>query len=332
VADGLVPFAEGTDAGGSIRIPAAWCGVYGYKASFGRVPFVMRPNAFGPTTPFVFEGPITRTVDDAALVLTALAGPDPRDPFSLDERLDFTSATGRSLQGMRIAYSADLDIFPVEEAIRQTVGEAVQAFKEAGASVEPVRVGLQRSQGELSDLWCRLALTLTLPALADMKEGGLDLLGEHRADLPPLFLEWAERCADYDLGDLSRDQAMRTEVYDAIEGVLTDYDLLVTPTLACMPVPNRDDGDTTGPTEIDGEPVDPLIGWCLTYVTNFSGHPSCSIPAGLVDGLPVGMQIVGRRNADADVLAASAVFERLRPWQGDYEICARRPLSAVGAS
>ena len=332
VADGLVPFAEGTDAGGSIRIPAAWCGVYGYKASFGRVPFVMRPNAFGPTTPFVFEGPITRTVDDAALVLTAIAGPDPRDPFSLDEKLDFTSATGRSLQGMRIAYSADLDVFPVEEAIRQTVGEAVQAFTEAGASVEPVRIGLQRSQGELSDLWCRLVLTLTLPALADMKEGGLDLLGEHRDDLPPLFLEWAERCADYDLGDLSRDQAMRTEVYDAIEGVLADYDLLVTPTLACMPVLNRDDGDTTGPTEIDGEPVDPLIGWCLTYVTNFSGHPSCSIPAGLVDGLPVGMQIVGRRNADADVLAASAVFERLRPWQDDYEICARRSLSAVGAS
>ncbi len=330
VADGLVPFAEGTDAGGSIRIPAAWCGVYGYKASFGRVPYVMRPNAFGPTTPFLFEGPITRTVDDAALVLTAIAGPDPRDPFSLDEKLDFTSATGRSLDGMRIAYSADLDVFPVEEAIRQTVGEAVQAFTEAGASVEPVRIGLQRSQGELSDLWCRLVLTLTLPVLADMKEGGLDLLGEHRDDLPPLYLEWAERCADYDLSDLSRDQAMRTEVYDAVEGVLADYDLLVTPTLACMPVPNRDDGDTTGPTEIDGEPVDPLIGWCLTYVTNFSGHPSCSIPAGLVDGLPVGMQIVGRRNADADVLAASAVFERLRPWQQDYERCMSRPLAGAG--
>jgi amidase/aspartyl-tRNA(Asn)/glutamyl-tRNA(Gln) amidotransferase subunit A len=114
--------------------------------------------------------------------------------------------------------------------------------------------------------------------------------------------------------------------------VLSDYDLLVTPTLACMPVPNRDDGDTAGPTEIEGEPVDPLIGWCLTYVTNFSGHPSCSIPAGLVDGLPVGMQIVGRRNADADVLAASAAFERLRPWQEDYRLCAERSLVAAGAA
>ena len=78
--------------------------------------------------------------------------------------------------------------------------------------------------------------------------------------------------------------------------------------------------------------VDPLIGWCPTYLVNYTGHPAASIPAGLADGLPVGMQIIGRSHADADVLAASAAFERLRPWQDDYEICARRPLSAVGAS
>jgi len=332
VADGLVPFAEGTDAGGSIRIPAAWCGVYGYKASWGRVPFVLRPNAFAPSTPFCFEGPITRTVEDAALVLTAIAGPDRRDPFSLTEKLDFTQATRRSLEGMKIAYSADLDVFPVEEPVRRTVDEAVQAFAEAGVPVEPVRIGLQRTQRELSDVWCRLTLSLTLPALQGMKEAGIDLLGEHRDDLPPLFLEWAERCADYDVVDLARDQAIRTEVYDAIEAILASYDLLVTPTLACMPVPNRDDGDTAGPTQIDGEPVDPLIGWCLTYVTNFSGHPSCSIPAGLADGLPVGMQIVGRRGADMDVLAASAVFERLRPWQETYRLCAGRALSVAAPS
>src|SRR5207253_7410437 len=91
VADGLVPIAEGTDGGGSIRIPAAWCGVFGFKASFGRVPFVARPNAFGGDTPFLFEGTLSRTVEDAALGLTALTGYHSADPFCLDESIDFTA-------------------------------------------------------------------------------------------------------------------------------------------------------------------------------------------------------------------------------------------------
>jgi len=116
VADGLLPFAEGTDAGGSIRIPAAWCGVYGYKASFGRVPFLARPNAFGTAdSPFLFEGPITRTVEDAAVALNVLAGYDSRDPFSLtDPVVDYTEATRRSIRGLKIAYSPNLDVFPVD--------------------------------------------------------------------------------------------------------------------------------------------------------------------------------------------------------------------------
>ena len=105
VADGLVPFAEGTDAGGSIRIPAAWCNLVGFKASFGRVPVVLRPNAFGGDTPFVFEGPISRTVEDAALVLNVLAGYDPRDPFSFETNEDFLAATRRTIKGWKIAYS-----------------------------------------------------------------------------------------------------------------------------------------------------------------------------------------------------------------------------------
>jgi amidase/aspartyl-tRNA(Asn)/glutamyl-tRNA(Gln) amidotransferase subunit A len=91
-------------------------------------------------------------------------------------------------------------------------------------------------------------------------------------------------------------------------------------------VPNADDGNTIGPTSINGETVDPLIGWCLTYPINFTGHPAASVPAGLAEGLPVGMQIVGRRYGDVDVLAASAAFERLRPWAGTYDICKTRAL------
>jgi amidase/aspartyl-tRNA(Asn)/glutamyl-tRNA(Gln) amidotransferase subunit A len=327
VADGLVPFAEGTDGGGSIRIPAAWCGVYGYKASFGRVPFVVRPNAFGGDTPFLFEGPLTRTVEDAALVLTALAGYDPRDPFSLDEEVDFLAATRRSIQGWKIAYSPNFDVFPVESQVAEVVGRAVRAFEEAGAHVEEVEVGIQRPQRELSDLWCRLIMPINVATFELFKSMGLDLLKDHRDDFPPEYLRWVDEGYRMSALDFFRDQEVRTEIYDAIQGVFENYDLLITPTLACSPVDNTDDGNTMGPTEINGEEVDPLIGWCLTYFINFSGHPAASIPAGLTeDGLPVGMQIIGRRYADADVLAASAAFERLRPWHDTYEICKNRPL------
>lgn len=126
--------------------------------------------------------------------------------------------------------------------------------------------------------------------------------------------------------DFIRDQQMRTEIYDAIQNIFDSYDLLITPTLACLPVENASDGNTMGPAEINGVEVDRLIGWCLTYFTNFSGHPSASIPAGLSeDRLPVGMQIIGRRYADMDVLAASAAFEEIRPWHQTYEICTSRP-------
>ena len=162
--------------------------------------------------------------------------------------------------------------------------------------------------------------------LDGFKAVGVDMLKDHCDDFPPQYLRWIEVGAGMSTLDLMRDQSMRTEVYDAIQGVLNDYDLLISPTLACLPVDNADDGNTMGPTQINGETVDPLIGWCLTYLVNFTGHPAASIPAGLVDGLPVGMQIIGRRYADADVLAASAVFERLRPWQDSYEICRQRPL------
>jgi amidase len=91
-------------------------------------------------------------------------------------------------------------------------------------------------------------------------------------------------------------------------------------------VKNGDDGNTVGPAEVEGVAVDPLIGWCPTYLVNYTGHPAASVPAGLADGLPVGMQVIGRSHADADVLAASAAFERLRPWRGTYRIPAERPL------
>ncbi|HSA80359.1 MAG TPA: amidase family protein, partial [Geminicoccaceae bacterium] len=306
--------------------PSSWCGVYGYKPAFGRVPFFAGPNAFGGTAPFLFEGPITRTVEDAALALTALAGYHPRDPYSLDERVDFTAAMGRSVRGWKIAYSANFDVFPVDRRVASAVAEAVRAFAEAGAHVEEVKVGIERPQRELSDLWCRLIMPTNVQAFETFKAGGLDLLQDHRGDFPEQYLRWIEAGYRMSALDFYKDHAVRSEIYHAIQGVLNDYQLLITPTLACLPVENTTDGNTMGPREVEGEEVDRLIGWCLTYPINFTGHPAASIPAGLVEGLPVGMQIVGRRYGDADVLAASAAFERLQPWQDSYRTCAQRTL------
>jgi amidase len=323
VAAGLVPVAEGTDGGGSIRIPASWCGIYGYKQSFGRIPYVARPNAFTGLHPFLFEGTLARTVEDAALVTQALAGYDARDPFALDEHPFLTESLHRSIRGWRIAYSPDFDVFPVAPEVAAIVREAVRAFEEAGARVEEVKLGIERDQRELSDLWCRLIIPINIAMFENFKRGGLDLLADHREDFPPEYLRWIDEGYELRTPELMRDEELRSEIYDAIQGVLEDHQLLVTPTLACLPVENATDGNTKGPTEINGAEVDPLIGWCLTYPINFSGHPAASIPAGMAESdLPVGMQLIGRRYADADVLTASAAFERLRPWRDSYRLAA----------
>jgi amidase/aspartyl-tRNA(Asn)/glutamyl-tRNA(Gln) amidotransferase subunit A len=328
VADGMLPIAEGTDAGGSIRVPAAWCGAYGFKASFGRVPFVVNGNAFGAAdSPFLFEGPITRTVEDAAIALNVLAGHDARDPFSIIEpATDFTAATRRSIRGLKIAYSPNLDIFPVDRGVAETVNRAVRVFEEAGAHVEEVKLGIKRSHKELTDAWSGLYMVLNLQAYENMKRDGIDLLGQYRKDFPPQYLEWVEKAKRLSGLDFYRNQAVRTEIYNALQGVLNNFDLLVTPTTACPPVDNANDGNTVGPSSINGVEVDPLVGWAMTYFVNFTGHPAASVPAGLSNGLPIGMQIIGRRNADGDVLAASAAFERLRPWHEHYKICRERSL------
>jgi amidase len=328
VADGLLSFAEGTDGGGSVRIPASWCGIYGFKQSFGRVPFIGRPNAFGGTDPFVFEGLLTRTVADAALTLTALSGPDPRDPLSFPFHDDPLGAVDRPIAGMRIAYSPDLGGFAVDPAVAAVVAEAVQALADAGAEVEPVEITLPADQRELSDLWCRLITPLNLGTLEGLRAAGHDFLGAERDQLPDAYLRWMDWGMGASVLDLFRDQVLRTQVFDAFEVVFAEHDLLVTPTLGCLPVPNAEvAGDTFGPTQIDGTEVDPSIGWTLTYPFNFTGHPAASAPAGLAGGRhPVGLQIVGRPRADADVLAASAALERQRPWRDSYALCEARAL------
>jgi amidase len=280
VADGLLPLAEGTDGGGSIRIPASWCNLYGFKASFGRVPQIARPNAFASLNPFLFEGALTRTVDDAALALDVLSGYDDRDPFSLDDPRTFGGATRESIQGKRIAYTPDFGIYPVDPRVTAVVAEAVRAFEEAGAVVEEVAFDFPFDQQELSDLWCRMIMPLNIEGLEGLSAYGPDLLAEHREDFPPEYLRWIDECSGLTAQDVLRDQRMRTQVYDQIQQVMRSHDLLVSPTLACLPVPNTDDGNTMGPRSIEGVEVDPLIGWCLTYLQNYTGsRPPRSRPA-----------------------------------------------------
>ncbi|MDA1188107.1 MAG: amidase [Chloroflexi bacterium] len=336
VAAGLIPFAQGSDGGGSIRIPSAWCGTYGFKASFGRVPNVMRPNAFGSHTPYVHAGPITRNVEDAALMLSVMTGNHERDPFSIpDDPADYMAATKRSMKGMRIAYSPDWDIWPVDSEVAKIVAKAVQGFKDAGAKVEEVKLGITHDQYELAQIWRRQGGALYAPMVLGFKEQGIDLMGKHKKDIPPDMLNFIELGLKGTALQQAADSAIRSEIFDAVQNVFEKYDFLVTPTLAAMPVDNATNGITLGPATINGVKMDRCIGWCMTFLINFTGHPAASIPAGLSkDGLPVGMQIIGRRYDDAGVLAASAAFERVRPWMHTYVnleksiLAASKPKSA----
>ncbi len=325
VAAHLVPIAQGTDGGGSVRIPAALCNAVGFKATFGRVADPGRPNAFAASFPFQHIGPIARTVEDAALLYAALLGPHPRDPLSVPRTDDDPSALPPDVAGLRIGFSADWGTFPVEPEVHALAADAVAALSAAGAVVEPVDVSLGHSHRELADLWLRHSGLLCAGAFEAFARDGRDLLGDHRDQLSPALVEVTERALTLTAADVRRDQVTRTRVLDGIEDVFERFDLIASPTVAVSRIPNAGDGNTLGPSTVDGTPVDPLIGWCLTFPLNFTGHPAVSVPAGLTAaGMPVGLQLVGRRFSDMQVLAAAAAMENVRPW-GHHYPSVRRP-------
>lgn len=320
VGAGLVPLAQGTDGGGSVRIPAAWCGVYGLKPSFGRVADVTRPDGFISSTPFVSAGPLARSVGDAALMLSAMAGPHPRDPYSLpDAGRDWCDIDESWCRGKRVAFSPNLGAFPVEAEIARSVKTAVRSFERAGAHIEEIDIRLPAGIQELSDLWTRQMGMLYADSQEWLRMRGIDLIRDHGERLTPQFRAMVTAAQRRSAMAACADQALRTKVCDSIQDAFEGYDLLVTPTVGASPVKNADDGGTVGPSQINGVAVDPYIGWCLTYPFNFTGHPAASVPCGLTnEGLPVGMQIVGHRHADAEVLAASRAAEVMNPWAHTY--------------
>ena len=331
VADGLVPVAEGSDGGGSIRIPAAWCSCFGFKASVGTIPSVCRPDAWAATHPYCFNGGITRTVEDSAILLSYMARHDPRDPLSLSlYRTDYLKQMRRSIKGWRIGYTADFGVFPVDPEVAQLTEQASLRLRDAGAAVEPVSFSLRRSARELAEMWCRSISIDTSIELELSRRKGLDLIKDHREELPEEFILWNERAMASTPMDYYEFNLIRTELLDALETAFEHFDLLLSPVTVCLPVLNVPDRNTLGPNEVNGVPTEPLIGFCETFFSNFTGNPAASVPAGLSrNGLPVGLQIIGRRFRDGDVLAAARAFEELSPWRGLYDIPFSRSLRQV---
>jgi aspartyl-tRNA(Asn)/glutamyl-tRNA(Gln) amidotransferase subunit A len=303
VAGGLAPLALGSDGAGSIRIPASFCGLVGLKPTFGRVP--MYPAAGGNEL-VAHVCPLARTVRDAALMMNAIARHDPRDAFALpDDGVDYLAACDEPLAGgrgrapIRIAWSPDLGFAPVERETRDIAEAAARAFTELGLTVEEAGPDL----GDPSTI---------LKTLYGGAQAGAHAARspEQKAQMDPELVAYAEASAGLSVVDYVRAVSARQGLVDSLRRFFERYDLLLTPTL-CLPAFPL---GIVGPAEVAGRKVTHL-GWTLCYPFNYSGQPAVSVPAGwTAGGLPVGLQIIGRRLEDARVLRAAAAFESLRPW------------------
>ncbi|WP_250137861.1 amidase [Halorientalis salina] len=311
--DSLVPVAPGSDVGGSIRVPASFCGVYGLKPTFGVVPNVDRPDAFSNHTPFAHIGPMARTVEDAALTLDVMAGQHSRDPFSIPAQNNYRDGVDRHIDEMKIAYSPDLGIYPVETPVRETLDDAISALDRAGALVDAVDPGFTHDAEEILDAYYTMVTARWQALFSRLEERGFEPRGADRDRLRPYLVDLVMNADEPTPQEQRHANHVRTTVLDDLQDCFEEYDIVVSATVGTTAFPHGEE-----PSEIDGVDIDPLRGWVLTQPYNFTGHPAASIPAGFVDGLPVGMQIAGRRHADHDVIAASAAFERRRPWSDQY--------------
>jgi aspartyl-tRNA(Asn)/glutamyl-tRNA(Gln) amidotransferase subunit A len=252
-----------------------------------------------------------------------MAGPDHADPFSLPAggsapSGSYLAATDAPPDGLSIAYSADLGVFPVADAVERIVADAAGDLADAtAATLDQVEVDFGMTLAELVepkyDRWGPVHTAV----LADHveREHGIDLT-DHPEVVGEDFARSVAEGHETDAVSYKLVNVPHTRIYDTLQSVFAEYDLLVTPTLSVAGVENG----TSGPTEIDGEAVDPATDWFLTFPFNFGGPPALSVPAGTTDGgLPVGLQIAGQRFDDALVLAAGAALERARPWAHLYE-------------
>jgi len=300
VAAGLAPLAIGGDFGGSIRIPASMCGVFGFKPSFGRVP---QYPAFPIWETLSHTGPLTRTVADAALVMEVIAGRDDRDRFTLpDGGLKYRDVLEGDLKGLRIAFSTDMGYAVVDPEVARITESAARVFSTLGATVEAAHPEVRSPEKIYSML---IAVMLASILQDKLVTPSSDLIGPKLAH----FLEQYRDKTAYEYGKACRAQL---EYWEGIWPFFAEHDLLVTPTLAVAPFKLGQ----FGPREVAGKKVTMLDWMAFTYPFNITGQPAASLPCGFSrEGLPVGLQIVGRRFDDRTVLRAAAAFERARPWQ-----------------
>ncbi|TCK37225.1 aspartyl-tRNA(Asn)/glutamyl-tRNA(Gln) amidotransferase subunit A [Paraburkholderia sp. BL8N3] len=310
VAAGEVPFAIGSDGGGSIRIPAAHCGIYGIKPSMGRVP--LYPGCRDERYPGVSSweslehiGPMSRTVADSALMLSVIAGPDPRDRHSLPPAdFDWMNALDGNIKGLRIAYSPDWGYAAVDPRVRSVVDEAVKVFeRDLGCVVE---IAHPAWSDPFDAFWAIVAMDTDLKGMRAM-------VAEHGHEMSPHLVAFLNH--PWTAEDFTNAMLTRKAVVNKMWRFMNNYDLLLTPTLTVPPFPIH----CQGPEKTDGRMVAPTQWLSFTYPINLTGQPAASVPAGFTkDGLPIGLQIVGRHLDDALVLRASAAFEQARPWRHQW--------------
>jgi aspartyl-tRNA(Asn)/glutamyl-tRNA(Gln) amidotransferase subunit A len=296
-ASGIGPIHQGSDGAGSIRMPAAFCGVYGFKPSHGRVPYWPLP-ANGLIS---HVGPLTRTVADAALMLQAMAGPDDRDMTSLEAPPeDYLAGLEQGIAGLKVAYSPDLGYLKVDAEVAEPVRKAALAFQELGCHVEEVVPGWENPiEMEHLHFAANFASRLApmLDQWADKMDPGLVALTRHGMQ--------------FSAEQYCRNDGERLAFYDKVRGFFERYDLLLTPTVSVAAFP----ADRQMPAHWEQHPWD-WIRWAgFSYPFNLTWLPAATCPCGLTpSGLPVGLQIVAGRHRDMRVLQASRAFERIRPW------------------